>query len=117
MQRYGSWFGLLTQEKILYPYYEMLKLKEGFESKDIENIAEAHPLRVVSLYKNIKRVNENEIEISGEIFSREEFEIIMLTTGKLSVAEICERLNLKIDEVMKTLNRLEKNFLTVYSKH
>lgn len=107
MRRYGSWFGILLKEETMFKYYEMLKLNEGFESKDVE-ISKAKPLRVIPLYKHM-----NEFEDLTE----DEFEILTLTTGKISVEEISKRLKLSNEFVMRTLNQLEEKFVIVYQKH
>lgn len=116
-KNYGLLFVELMKQEILFAYYEMLNLDEGFESKDIKNLSLAHPLRVVELYKHLTRIDENSALICGEKFSGKELEIVTLTTGKLSVAEIAEKISRPISEVMKTLNRLEKNFLIVYTEY
>ncbi len=46
-----------------------------------------------------------------------ELEIVTLTAGKLSVAEIAEKVCMSVSEVIKSLNRMEKNFLIVYTEY
>ena len=58
-KNYGLWFVELMKQEILFAYYEMLNLGEGFESKDIKNLSLSHPLRVVELYKHLTRIDEN----------------------------------------------------------
>ena len=112
----GAWFMVLTQPENVYAYYEMLYLGEGSESSDMEDLSEAHPLRVVPLYKHLKRLEENSVSVCDEKFSVKELEVVTLTTGKLSVAQISEKISLSIPEVIDVLNRLEKKFLIVYSR-
>ena len=109
------WFMTLSRLENIYAYYEMLYLGEGMESGDIENLSESHPLRVVPLYKQLKRLNENSVSIYGEKFYVKELEIVTLTTGKLSVAQISEKVSLSILEVINVLNKLEKKFLIIYN--
>ena len=116
-KNYGLWFLELQKHEILFAYYEMLNLGEGFESKDIKNLSSAHPLRVVELYKHLTRIDKNSALICGEKFVGKELEIVTLTTGKLSVAEIAEKVCIPISEVMKVLDRLEKIFLIVYAEY
>jgi len=117
IQNNGLWFMELMNQKILFAYYEMLKLGEGFESKDIKNLSAAHPLRIVALHEYLKKIDKNSASICGEKFVGKELEIVTLTTGKLSVAEIAEKVCLPISEVIKVLDRLEKNFLIVYTEY
>ena len=114
---YGVWFVRLMQQEILFSYYEMIKLGEAFMSKDVSNIYKAHPVRVVPLYKYIRRISESEVEICRERFIDIEVEIITLTTGKLSVEEIAKRVGCDVEFVMSVLNRLERKHFIVYSLH
>ena len=114
---YGLWFIELQKQEILFSYYEMLRLCEGFESKAIKNLSAAHPLRVFELYKHLKKIDKNSALICGEKFVGKELEILTLTTGKLSVSDIAEKIGISISEVIKVLNRLEKNFLIVYANY
>ena len=114
---HSTWFMALTQLENVYAYYEMLYLGEGSESSDIENLSEAHPLRVVPLYKHLKRLDENSVSIYGEKFYIKELEVVTLTTGKLNVRQIVEKVSLSMPEVIEILNRLEENFLIVYNRY
>lgn len=116
-QNQGRWFMILSSLENIHTYYEMLYLDEGVESGDVENLAEAHPIRVVPLYKNLKRLDDNSVSILNETFSNQELDIATLTTGKLSVAQIAEKVSLNISEVINVLHRFEKIFLVVYSPH
>ena len=109
-------YNFITLENV-YAYYEMLYLGEGMESGEVENLKEAHPIRVVPLYKNLKRLDKKSVSILNERFSNHELDIATLTTGKLSVAQITKKVSLNIPKVIDVLNRLEKNFLIVYSPH
>ena len=116
-KRYGqnTWTMTLSQDEILFAYYEMIALGEGIESSRLENILTAHPMRVVPLYRHLRKIDETEVEICGERFIDIEVEIITLTTGKLSVEEIAERTGCDVEFVMNVLNRLERKHLIVYS--
>ena len=116
-QNYGMWFDELTRQEILFAYYEMLSLGEGFHSSQVENLSAAHPLRVVQLSKFLRRINSSTAEICGEILSGVDLEILLLATGKLSVKEISRRVGEKISRVIEVLNRLEHRHLIVYSLH
>lgn len=113
----STWFITLSRLENVYAYYEMLYLGESMESGDIENLKEAHPIHVVPLYKNLKRLDNKSVSILNEKFSNHELDIATLTTGKLNVAQIAKKVSLNIPEVIDVLNRLEKNFLIVYSPH
>ena len=41
----------------------------------------------------------------------------MLTTGKLSVAQIAEKVSLSTTKVIDVLNRMEKKFLIIYNHY
>lgn len=114
---YGMWFKELMSREILFAYYEMLKLGEGFHSAQVENLAAAHPLRVAQLSKHLRLINSNTAEICCEVLRGGELEILFLTTGKLSVAEIARRVELNISDVIKILNRLERRHIIVYTLH
>ena len=116
-QSYGMWFRKLMRQEILYAYYEMLKLGEGFHSSQVENLSAAHPLRVVQLSKFLRRIDKVTAKIYGEILSGVELDILLLSTGKLSVEEISRRVSKNFSDVLKVLNRLERRHLIVYSLH
>lgn len=117
IKNYGMWFKELMSSEILFAYYEMLKLGEGFHSAQVENLAAAHPLRVAHLSTHLKRINSTTAEICGEVLSGGELEILFLTTGKLSVEEIARRVDQNISDVIKILNRLERRHIIVYTLH
>lgn len=111
----GAWFSLLKKIEYLYAFYEMIYFGEGVESKDLTDIENAHPIRIAYLYRFIEK-NSNGISlINGEIFSGKEFYVAMFTTGKLSVREISERVDLEISSVKKILDRMERMHLIVYT--
>lgn len=114
---YGMWFRELMRHEILFSYYEMLHLGEGFHSAQVENLSAAHPLRVAQLSTHLRRINSTTAEICGEILSDYELEILLLATGKLSVEEISRRIDKKILDVIKVLNQLERRHLIVYTLH
>ena len=114
---YGMWFKELMNQNILYSYYELIKLSEGFHSAQVDNLSAAHPLRVAQLSTHLQRINSTTAEISGEILSGVELDILLLATGKLSVEEISLRVEQKISDVIKVLSRLERRHLIVYTLH
>ena len=114
---YGMWYNELRRQEILYAYYEILKIGEGFQSAQVENLAAAHPLRVAMLYKHLRKIDESTFEICGEKFFGKELEIILLTTGKLSVAEISSRVKMEIPKVLQVLSKLERKHFIVYTLH
>lgn len=114
---YGMWFKELMSREILFAYYEMLKLGEGFHSAQIENLSAAHPLRIAQLSTHLRRIDDTTAEICGEVLSGVELEVLLLATGKLSVEEISRRVRQKISDVIKVLNRLERRHLIVYTLH
>lgn len=117
VKSYGMWFTILLRQDILFAYYEMLFLGEGFHSAQVENLSAAHPLRVVQLSRHLHRIDATTAEICGETLSGVELEILLLSTGKLTVKEISLRVEQKISVVIKVLNRLEHRHLIVYTLH
>ena len=113
----GFWYLKLAEKPILHSYYTMIQLKEGFMSEQIENLAQAHPLRVMMLNKYLRKIDSGTVEICGEKFSGREIDVLLLTTGKLSVEEIARRVDIDIAEVMNVLNRMERRHLIVYTLH
>ena len=83
----------------------------------VEDLPAAIPMRVVPLFKYLRRIDAVTAEISGEIFSGAELEILLLTAGKLSVAEISARVNLPVAQVVEVLKRLERRHLIVFALH
>lgn len=114
---YGMWFKELMSHEILFAYYEMLKLGEGFHSEQIENLSAAHPLRVAQLSTHLRRIDDTTAEICGEVLRGIELEILLLATGKLSVEEISRRVEKNLSDVTKVLKRLESRHLIVYTLH
>ena len=114
---YSMWFTTLINQKILYAYYEMMKLGEGIPLSQTGNILTAHPIRVVPLFQYLKRVDSDTAEICGEIFADKELEVVLLTTGKLTIEEISKRVSLTITEVVNVLQRLENHHLVIFSLH
>lgn len=114
---YGMWFKELSNNEILFAYYEMLKLGEGFHSAQVEDLSAAHPMRVVHLYRHLRQIDSTTSEIFGEILSDDDLEILLLATGKLSVKELSARVGRKLSDVTKVLSRLERRHLIVYALH
>ena len=111
----GMWFLKLSQEVVLFSYYEMLYLGEGVDSKHVKCIEQAHPLRVAPLYRYMKYLPDEKIELRGEVFNKEEREVVILTTGKLSVQDIAVNVKENISFVTNVLNRLEQKHYIVYT--
>lgn len=74
-------------------------------------------MRVAMLFRYLKRIDASTAEICGEIFSGAELEVVLLTAGKLSVAEISRRAGLEISKVVEVLKRLERRHLIVFTLH
>lgn len=110
----GAWFALLGQTEDLFAFYEMLYLGEGVESKDLTDFENARPMRVRYLYRCLTKVSKDTVLIDGEKFTGKDLEIVTLTTGKLSVKEIAEKVALSVSAIKKVLDRLENMGLIVY---
>ena len=124
----GRWWYCLAQMPNLLAYYSMLLTKEVGKSKDFsdEEYVALHPMRVISIYLYAKKIDDNTIKIFDCELTGVEREIFLYTTGKVSIREIINILTKKYiqytyDEmenlVIKTLNKLEKEHLIVFSKY
>lgn len=112
----GMWFVELMGREILYAYFEMLALGEGIQLAQVESLPAAIPMRVVPLFKFLRRLDAETAEICGEIFSGAELEVLILTAGKLSVEEISRRAGLELSRVVEVLKRLERRHLIVFAR-
>lgn len=124
--RIGRWGRCLKQLPDLMAYYEMLLSKEVNVSTDFskEKLLEAHPIRVIPIGLFIEVIDDNTIKIVNCILKGIEKDILIYTAGKLSIKEIIEILSQKYlnkevlkDNVLKTLDKLEKEHLLVYYKY
>lgn len=113
---FGMWLVKLKEQEILYAYYEMLALGEGIQLAQVESLPAAIPMRVVPLFKFLRRLDAETAEICGEIFSGAELEVLILTAGKLSVEEISRRAGLELSRVVEVLKRLERRHLIVFAR-
>ena len=82
---------------------------------NLEDIDTAHPMRIVYLYRFIKKISYNTASICDEVFTEKEICVVTLTTGKLSVKEIAEKVDMNIRAVKEILDRLERMHLIVYT--
>ena len=86
----GMWLLYLTAEPDLYAYYQMLASGEGRQSKNLSiPLLEAHPMRVASLYRYIRK-EAAEYTFFNCSLSEFEIQVLIYSTGKLSVREIME---------------------------
>ncbi len=119
----GLWYRFLKENTVLFSYYSFLYSGEAVSSIELKNnIQDAHPMRVTEIYNKIRKINEDEFEFCDCVLSSVESNILLLTTGKLSVKEIVKCLRyygMKVDhqEVISTLLKLEKHHLLVWSKY
>ena len=113
----GMWLAQLRRLPVVNAYYQLLNSGEGFSSKDIADLSSAHPMRVSSLHRHLRSVDETTVELCGERFERSQFDVLMLTAGKLSVAEIAARVEQSIDRVLEILLRLERRHFIVFVPH
>ena len=113
----GAWVRKLRRLPVLQSYYELLSLGEGISSKDIDDLAAAHPLRVIHLYRNIRSIDARTVEVCGERLSDAEVDMLLLTTGKLSISEIAARLDCSLDAVIDVMLRLERRHFIIFALH
>ena len=111
------WLAQLEQMPRLYTYYHLLFLREGYRSNEVD-IESAKPMRVSALFRHMKKLSEDEIEVCDFKMRGIEREIFLLCTGKLSTLEILNRFsNLSLDDLKKFLHRIESNRLIIYQKY
>ena len=113
----GAWMRKLRQLPTVHSYHELLKLGEGLASKDVADLSKAHPMRTVPLYRYMNAIDGNTIEVCGERFFGVEREIVPLTTGKLSIAEIAARLDCSLEKVIDVALRLERKHFVIFAPH
>ncbi len=119
----GLWFRYLLDNKVLFSYYSFLYSGEAQSSDCLEvDIIDAHPMRVVEIYNNFRRISEHESSFCDCKLSSIECEILLLSTGKLSVKEMVDCLEdkgVKVDclNVIEVLKRLEHYHLLVWSNY
>ena len=65
----------------------------------------------------VREAFDFDIEVGGERLIGEEIDVLLLTTGKLSVAGIAVRLHLSIERVVEVLLRLERRHFIVFELH
>ncbi len=120
----SSWYALLSEMPAEYGYYEMLHTGEVCESKDIskEALYDAHPMRVLSLNYHISYSDDNHFDLMNFHLSELEQQVLLYSVGKLSVREIIhrvikepEQIEEGTEQVVRALQRLEKNHLVLFS--
>ena len=114
----GIWLIYLSSAPDVDAEYEMLASDEGRQSKDLSvPFLEAHPMRVVSLYHHVQK------EAAGYTFfncslSEFEMQVLIYSTGKLSVREIMEHVGAddaeKQEAVIAALKKMEKHKILVF---
>lgn len=114
----GMWLLYLTAEPDLYAYYQMLASGEGRQSKNLSiPLLEAHPMRVASLYRYIRK-EAAEYTFFNCSLSEFEIQVLIYSTGKLSVREIMEHVGAddaeKKDTVIAALKKMEKHKVLVF---
>ncbi|HIX84044.1 MAG TPA: hypothetical protein H9979_05825, partial [Candidatus Megamonas gallistercoris] len=124
----GRWWYCLSKMPDLLAYYNILLFDEAKTLKDFsaDEILEAHPMRVVSLYLYMEKISASTIKLFDCILTGIERDILIYATGKISVADIIKRLSLiyvkySYEELksitLKTLKKLEKEHLVVFSRY
>ena len=121
--RDGLWYRFLTEDKVLYSYYSFMYSGEVVSSSELRgDIKDAHPMRVVEIYDNISTIDDGKVKFCNCALSNKEREILLLTTGKLSVDEIVTYLRgrgigVDLSQVIGVLIRLEEHHLIVWSEY
>lgn len=113
----GMWLTQLKRLPVANAYYRLLDSGEGFASTDIADLPSAHPMRVQGLNQHLRSLDGTTVELCGERFDRADLEVLILTAGKLSVAEIAARVARPIERVLEILLRLERRHFIVFVPH
>lgn len=124
----GRWWYCLSKMPHLLAYYNILLTEEAgimidFSAKELLS---AHPMRVISLYLYAERISQTEIKIFDYVLTEIEKDVLIYSTGKNSVVDIIKYLTgiytdysydrLK-EVILKTLEKLEKEHLIVFSRY
>lgn len=123
VKAYGIWWNYLIQDIKLFAYYDMLASGEAVTSDELDKneFWTSHPMRVVSLYSELKRLTDDLFEVCGVELTRIEQYVLCYSTGKLCVTDILDKINedlgIELNQInmIKILEKLEKNRLIVYS--
>lgn len=122
----GQWWYRLTALENLnvFRYYRMLYSGEGIRADNLSDfeVLQLHPMRVIPLFSHMMVDCDGVYKIFDCFLDIWEREIVLYTTGKLSVNEIVQRLegrdtHFTKEKILQTLKRLEKHHLIIYSKY
>lgn len=117
---YGFWWQSLKKLPNLYSYGHLLLMQEGLTGHEAERFGrDAHPLRVLPLQQYL-HLEISGGRIAGNTLTQLEVEVLVLCTGRSSCDAIFRRLHTAgklstYEELRQILDRLEKDFLIVYS--
>ncbi len=114
---YGMWASCLYEQPKLFAYYQMLASGESVRSLELTvPFLEAHPMRVISLYRHIKKDTRGYMFFQCRL-SEFEMKVLVYSTGKLSVREIIHYLHMKngqAEKVFAVLKKLETYKIIVF---
>lgn len=114
----GMWFLQLSSQPSLFAYYQMLASGECVQSQQLTiPFLKAHPMRAVNLYRYIQK-KSSEYVFWDYHLSEFEMQVLIYSTGKLSVQEIMRYVHAdtekeKID-VIDALKKMERDKLIVF---
>lgn len=118
----GKWWYCLVEMPHIFNYYQMISNKEAYSSRSLNynNFLEFHPMRTIPIYNNLDINEDDRFSVFGIDLTEFELDVLLYSTGKLSIKSIMEKMNNKYknessSKVKGAVEKLEKNFLIVYS--
>lgn len=122
----GRWWYCLSNLPNVFNYWQMIHVGEAFSTinlnLDDREYFDLHPMRTIMLHKYMKISDDGSVYILEYKLTELGKEVLIYSTGKLSVKEICDKLfvsnnEISIELIVSILKRLEYNHLIVFSKY
>lgn len=122
----SAWAKVLYSMPHQFAYYQMLQSGEVYRSVDLDRKAyfRAHPMRVVELNENIVVKNGKKFDLKECELNELDQKVLIYSVGKLSVTDVADRLkedwphlSITLENVIATLQKLERKHIIVYSMY
>jgi len=119
---YGLWWQSLQKLPHVYAYGDMIASGEAMPGEEARDLGEkAHPMRVLSLNQYLEVAEAGGGNIAGVELDAAALEVLVLATGRKNCRWMYEELKgrgvfTSYGEMREVLQRLEADFLLVYSR-